>query len=87
MELFIDPKIVFPALKVGGKLLRKMLGFRYLMDVIPLDPSLVKGSHGRITGDPAHGPLFITSEKNLVRTETVAATEVKQLMLDHLFQD
>ena len=87
VELFIDPKIVFPALKVGGKLLRKMLGFRYLMDVIPLDPSLVKGSHGRITGDPAHGPLFITSEKNLVRTETVAATEVKQLMLDHLFQD
>ena len=87
VELFIDPKIVFPALKVGGKLLRKMLGFRYLMDVIPLDPSLVKGSHGRITEDPAHGPVFITSEKRLVRTETVAATEVKQLMLDHLFED
>ncbi len=86
VELFIDPKIVFPALKVGGKLLRKILGFRYLMDVIPLDPSLVKGSHGRITDDPARGPVFITSEKRLVRTESVAASDVKQLMLDHLFE-
>ncbi|MSU48981.1 MAG: alkaline phosphatase family protein, partial [Opitutus sp.] len=46
VELFLDPALSLPKLKVVGKLLRKKLGFRILMDVIPLDPSLVKGSHG-----------------------------------------
>ena len=46
-ELLIDPAIRLPALEVGWKLAKKKLGFRYLMDVIPLDASLVKGSHGR----------------------------------------
>ena len=31
----------------GWRLAKKALGFRYLMDVIPLDASLVQGSHGR----------------------------------------
>ncbi len=45
-ELFIDPDISFPTLKVAGKLLAKRLGFRIFMDLIPLNPSLVKGTHG-----------------------------------------
>jgi predicted AlkP superfamily pyrophosphatase or phosphodiesterase len=45
-ELFMDPAIRFPRLKVAGTLLKKILGFRYLMDVIPLHAGLVKGSHG-----------------------------------------
>ena len=85
VELFIDPKIPLPLLKVAKILLKKKLGFRYLMDVIPLDASLVKGSHGRLTDNPQHGPVFITSEKNLLKSETVSAEEVKGLMLDHLF--
>ena len=32
------------------------LGFRNLMDVIPLDATLVKGSHGRLTDDERAGP-------------------------------
>ena len=84
-ELFIDPAIRFPPLKVAWILLKKKLGFRYLMDVVPLDPSLVRGSHGRITDDPAQGPLLITSEPGLVRDETVAATDVKALILEHIF--
>ena len=47
---------------IGWRLAKKALGFRYLMDVIPLDATLVKGSHGRLTDDPAAGPLFISSE-------------------------
>ena len=47
-ELFFDPKLLFPKLKVIRKLLGKKLGFRTLMDVIPLDHSLVKGSHGLV---------------------------------------
>ena len=53
VELFLDPAIRCPKLTIGSTLLRKKLGFRTLMDVIPLDAALVKGSHGRLAGDPA----------------------------------
>jgi predicted AlkP superfamily pyrophosphatase or phosphodiesterase len=46
-ELFVDPAIRFPKLKIGSFLLKKKLGLRGLLEVIPLDASLVKGSHGR----------------------------------------
>ncbi len=58
-ELFVDPAIALPRLKVAGKLLRKALGLRMLMDVIPLDPSLVKGSHGTCPADSAEWPVLI----------------------------
>jgi predicted AlkP superfamily pyrophosphatase or phosphodiesterase len=47
VELFIDPAIKLPMLKVGYKLMKRKVGFRDLLDIIPLDASLVKGSHGR----------------------------------------
>lgn len=84
VELFLDPALRAPRLKVGSILLRKALGFRYLMDVIPLDATLVKGSHGRLTEDPKAGPLLISSEPSLL-PESVHAAGVKQLVLDHVF--
>ena len=45
-ELFVDPSISFPSLRVARKLIGKKLGFRTNMDLIPLDSSLVRGSHG-----------------------------------------
>ncbi len=84
VELFIDPKITLPPLKVGFRLAQKMLGFRYLMDVIPLDASLVKGSHGRLTDRPEAGPVLISSEARHV-PERVKATDVKELLLRHVF--
>ena len=59
VELFVDPAIKLPKLKIATKLLRKILGFRILMDVIPLDPSLVKGSHGTVPADTAEWPVLI----------------------------
>ena len=59
-ELFIDPSIRFPRLAVAARLARKRLGFRGLMDVIPLETSLVRGSHGRC--DPHLDPLLWCSE-------------------------
>ncbi len=47
-ELFLDPKLSWPKLRIAKNVLKKKLGFRYLMDVIGTDPSLVKGTHGRI---------------------------------------
>jgi predicted AlkP superfamily pyrophosphatase or phosphodiesterase len=85
VELFVDPKLPFPVAKVAWTLLKKQLGFRYLMDVIPLDAGLIKGSHGRLTDDPADGPLVISSERGLLREGSVEATAVKELMLQHVF--
>jgi predicted AlkP superfamily pyrophosphatase or phosphodiesterase len=86
VELFVDPTLWLPQVKVGWTLAKKAAGFRYLMDVIPLDTTLVRGSHGRVTDDPNAGPLFASSEPGLV-PPTVAATDVKHLVLAHLFED
>lgn len=59
VELFIDPQIRFPKLKVGLKLARKLMGFRMKMDLIPLDATLVKGSHGRVPEDAEDWPVLI----------------------------
>lgn len=84
-ELFVDPGIKFPKLKVASTLLRKRLGFRYVMSVIPLDASLVKGSHGRITDSNDDGPIFITTEPKLLQGSVIEATDVFSLLMDHLF--
>ena len=45
-ELFIDPALTAPKLRIAGFLLKKKLGIRGLLEVIPLDATLVRGSHG-----------------------------------------
>ncbi len=59
VELFIDPKLALPKLRIAATLLRKSLGFRTLMDVIPLDASLVQGSHGTCPADSGEWPVLI----------------------------
>jgi predicted AlkP superfamily pyrophosphatase or phosphodiesterase len=85
VELFMDPAIGNPKIAVGWRLAKRKLGFRTLMDVIPLDAGLVKGSHGRITKDPADGPVLISSESALLPDDAVAATNVKNVILAHVF--
>lgn len=53
-ELFMTSK-----LRAAARLAQKKLGLRYKMDVIPLDPTLVRGSHGLSPADPVDGPLII----------------------------
>ncbi|MEB2284028.1 MAG: alkaline phosphatase family protein [Polyangiaceae bacterium UTPRO1] len=84
VELFLDPALRLPQLKIAWTLAKKAAGFRTLMDVIPLDATLVRGSHGRPTDDPAAGPLVMTSEPALL-PERPAATDVKDLVLRHVF--
>lgn len=81
-ELFLDPGIKWPKLKIAGKLAKKALGQRMLMDVIPLDASLVKGSHGRIPEDRSDWPVLIGDFDQLPRTGILAAHEV----CNHLFR-
>jgi predicted AlkP superfamily pyrophosphatase or phosphodiesterase len=62
LELFLDPQLFSPKLRVASRLLRKKLGLRYLMDVVPLDTSLVKGSHGLLPLDSQDGPLLVAQD-------------------------
>ena len=81
VELFLDPTLTLPAVQVAWRVAKKALGFRMLMDVIPLDPSLVRGSHGVRTT----GPVLLSSEPTLLPGEgAVHATQVKDLVLRHL---
>lgn len=84
VELFVDPQLQAPKLKIASKLLQKKLGFRYLMDVIPLDATLVKGSHGHLTQKSEDCPVFITRQSQLLQHSSIAAIDVFNLMLDHL---
>jgi predicted AlkP superfamily pyrophosphatase or phosphodiesterase len=85
VELFLDPSIRVPQLSVGWRLAKRALGMRTLMDVIPLDATLVKGSHGRVTDAAADGPVFISSNPALLPSGPVAATQVKDLIMQHIF--
>jgi predicted AlkP superfamily pyrophosphatase or phosphodiesterase len=84
-ELFVDPSIRFPKAAIGLRLARKLLGFRYLMDVIPLDPSLVMGSHGRVADCADKAPVFMTSEPALLDSDAIKAVDVFDLLLKHVF--
>jgi predicted AlkP superfamily pyrophosphatase or phosphodiesterase len=58
-ELFFDPKLWWPMGRAMWKYGLKMLGMRILMDLVPLDASLVRGSHGVPAPDPRDRPLLI----------------------------
>jgi predicted AlkP superfamily pyrophosphatase or phosphodiesterase len=60
-ELFVDPVLALPKIRIAFRLAQKKLGMRYRMDVIPLDANLVRGSHGRIPDDLRDGPVFLCS--------------------------
>jgi len=83
VELFLDPKIPLPKLKIAWRLLQKKLGLRMLMDVIPLDATLVKGSHGRRPADKKDWPVFITSRREFLSAKEIESTEVFQILLRH----
>ncbi len=80
-ELILNPNISLPLFTVGMKLLKKKLGFRYLMDVIPLDATLVKGSHGRIPEDDSDFPVLICSTPLPKRID---ATEIFSVLASKL---
>ena len=77
VEMFMTSKA-----RAGYKLLRKMIGLRYVMDVIPLDATLIKGSHGVVDTPSEYHPVLITetgpSNKNL------AAIDVHDIIWENL---
>ncbi len=84
VELFLDPKILLPKLKIAWRLLQKKLGFRMLMDVVPLDAALVKGSHGRRPADKKDWPVFITERPEFLGAKEIESTDVFHILRRHL---
>ncbi len=60
LEMFLNPDIPCVKGRVLWKLLMKKMGFRSLVDVIPLKPELIKGSHGRLETDCDYQPILIS---------------------------
>ena len=83
-ELFLDPKLPLVKARIGWRLLQKKLGFRMLMDVVPLDATLVKGSHGGRPANPAEWPLLISSRPDLLRQPAINSTEVFGVLRRHV---
>lgn len=84
-ELLLDPSIRLPSLRIATTLAKKALGFRYLLNVVPLEASLIRGSHGRPTASLEDGPVFLTTERDACAGEIPAAA-VHDLLLAHLFE-
>ena len=84
VEMLTDPKDKLVMLKVIGKLLKKKMGFRTVLDIIPLKAELVKGSHGRIPESKDDYPIFITSNKSILSEEIIKPTDVCHILEKHV---
>ncbi|MGW3243830.1 alkaline phosphatase family protein [Streptomyces sp. NPDC001070] len=80
VELFMDPADPYVRVKAVAALASKKLGMRYRMAVVPLDPSAIRGSHGRLPTSDDEGPLILCSIPRAI-SGRVAATDVKSLLL------
>ncbi|MEO3749468.1 nucleotide pyrophosphatase/phosphodiesterase family protein [Streptomyces sp. B6B3] len=80
-ELFFDPADRMAKPRAALALARKKLGLRYRMNVIPLDPSYVRGSHGRLPDDERDQPVLLCSDPDALTGAPLNATDVKPLML------
>ena len=81
VELFVDPSLALPKLRIACTLARKFLGFRYLMKVIGTDSRIVRGSHGRLPASDADGPVFLCTDTS-VKRDRLAMTDVRDTLLD-----
>ncbi|MGB4399120.1 MAG: nucleotide pyrophosphatase/phosphodiesterase family protein, partial [Daejeonella sp.] len=77
VEMFMSSK-----LRAGYKLLKKKMGFRYVMDVIPLDANLIRGSHGRVGVSDEYKPVLITDFKQ--NAKAIPATAVFDVIWETL---
>ncbi len=75
-ELFLDPKRRLVKGQIAWRLMKKKLGFRMLMDVVPLDAALVKGSHGARPENPADRPVIIAQDKSLLSGADLRSQDV-----------
>lgn len=83
-ELLLDPQLPLAKARIGWGLLKKTLGFRMVLNVIPLDATLVKGSHGRPPATPDDGAVLISSLPTGEQA-SFAPTAIHDLILTRVF--
>ena len=54
---------------------------RYVLSVVPLDPSPVRGTHGRLPSSVEDAPVFLCSDGSVSR-DRIAATDVRDALLE-----
>ena len=86
VEMMTDPKDFLVMPKVAGKLLKKKLGFRTVLDIIPLDATLIKGSHGRVPDDKADYPILVSNDTIADFKDEIEATDVFGILESHIVQ-
>ena len=84
VEMLTDPKDKFVMMKVIGKLIKKKLGFRTVMNIIPIQAELVKGSHGRIPEDTDDYPILISNNSSLLQKDVIQPTDVFHILEQHV---
>ena len=84
VEMLLDPKDRLVVLKIIYKLIKKKLGFRTVLNIIPLDAKLVKGSHGRIPDERDDYPILITNNHRSELPENISPTEVFNILESHI---
>jgi len=83
-ELFFDPALAWPKGRALRRLVQKKLGFRTLFDVIPLDASLVKGSHGLYAERVEDRPILIGDGIPPNADGSLETTHVHKFLLEAL---
>ena len=86
-ELFFDPKLLWPKGRALRRLVQKKLGFRTLFDVVPLDPTLVRGSHGLPAARDEDRPVLIGDGPAPDAGRMLEMTEVHGILLRALVPD
>jgi predicted AlkP superfamily pyrophosphatase or phosphodiesterase len=81
-EMLLDPKKKLIIPKIIFKVLAKKLGFRMVMDVIPLDATLVKGSHGAVDLEEEDKAIFIGNQE---LNSTIEPTDIHDIILNQVF--
>ncbi len=82
-ELFLDPSVPLLKPRLMAKVLARKVGFNNLLNVVPLDAGLVRGSHGLAGGREEDGPLLMT--ENAADDCPIPSPAVRDVILDTVF--
>ncbi len=82
VEMLLDPKQKLIIPKIIFKVLAKKLGFRIVMNVIPLDATLVKGSHGAVDLEEEDKAIFIGNQE---ANTFIEPTDIHDIILNQIF--
>jgi len=87
VEMHTDPKDKLLMPKVIWKLLKKKMGFRTVMNIIPIDATLIKGSHGRTPESEEDYPVFISNTDTVVIDKPLLGIDVYGVLKHYVLED